>query len=139
MAVTRVRRQACGRPDRTALMIVTAAMNATERTSNATSSMRGRSVGIVGSHAQARERDRRAEHAAGQREQRRLEQEFADQPAGGGAERDAHGDFVLSIEATHQGEERHVRAGDQQHEADGGQQHPQHGRRATDGFNGQGR
>ena len=67
--------------------------------------------------ADARRRQHRADHAAGQREQRVFDEQRANQPAASSANRGANGGLRASCGAARQQQTRDVRARDEQHEA----------------------
>jgi hypothetical protein len=68
-------------------------------------------------------REENSDRAAGDREQHRLGQHFADNPAAAGAKREPDGLFATPERRPRQRQVRDVRAGDQQDQPDGGEQH----------------
>jgi hypothetical protein len=74
---------------------------------------------MAGTHqVDGRVRQRGAEHAAGQREQRRLGEKLAADAPAPRAQRRADGQLPLARAGAHQREVGHVRAGNEQHEPD---------------------
>ena len=76
--------------------------------------------------------NRQTENAAGERQQRALAEEVANDPESACTERPANGDLALARVGSHQEQIRHVRRRHEHHDADRGEQNPQRTGNAAD-------